>query len=72
MLCAVGSLATIGRFGIVAPAIATSLAYLASFTLKAFLFARATGLPLTRLLLVTPADLRRGGPPADRIGPAAP
>jgi O-antigen/teichoic acid export membrane protein len=71
VVCAVGSLATVGRFGMIGPAIATTLAYLISFSVKTALFVRATGIPVGSLLLLGPADLRRDTTSADHTGPAA-
>jgi len=68
VVCLVGSLATVGRFGMLGPAIATTLAYLVSFAVKSVLFVRATGISVGALLLVGPADLRRQDITADRGG----
>lgn len=55
-LCAVATFATVGRFGIIGPAIATTLAYLFSFGVKSVVFSRLTGLPLRDLLVFRPGD----------------
>lgn len=62
VVCAAGSLATVGRFGILGPAVATTLAYLVSFTVKSLLFARATNIGITSLLFIRRADFRRAEP----------
>lgn len=70
IVCAIGSLATVGRFGMLGPAVATTLAYAVSFSVKSFLFVRATGISASSLLLVGAADLRQAKPAADRGGTA--
>jgi O-antigen/teichoic acid export membrane protein len=70
VVCAVGSLATVGRFGMLGPASATTLAYLVSFSVKSFLFMRATGKNAGSLLLVGASDLRLRESAADRGGTA--
>lgn len=59
LVCTVGSLATVGRFGMLGPAIATTLAYLVSFAVKVLLFVRVTGIGPGSLLLLEWSDLRR-------------
>jgi O-antigen/teichoic acid export membrane protein len=71
VVCGVGSLATVGRFGMLGPAIATTVAYLISFSVKTALFVRATGISAGALLILSPADLRKDIAPADQAGPAA-
>jgi O-antigen/teichoic acid export membrane protein len=68
--CAAGSLATVGRFGMLGPSIVMSLAYLLSFAVKSSIFVRATGLSFRTLLLISPADFRVGESTPDRIGSA--
>jgi O-antigen/teichoic acid export membrane protein len=58
IVCAIGSLATVGRFGMTGPAVATTLAYLISFAVKSALFGRATGIKPAKLLVLRLADLR--------------
>jgi O-antigen/teichoic acid export membrane protein len=58
VVCAAGSLATVGRFGMLGPAIATTLAYLVSFSVKSLLFVRATRLGYGSLLVIGSADFR--------------
>jgi O-antigen/teichoic acid export membrane protein len=58
-VCAGGSLATLSRFGILGPAVATTVAYAVSFTVKAALFVRATGLRPMDLLVIRPSDFAR-------------
>jgi O-antigen/teichoic acid export membrane protein len=58
-LCAVGSLTTVGRFGMIGPGIATTIAYVISFAAKSYLFIRATGMSAASLLIPAPGDLRR-------------
>jgi O-antigen/teichoic acid export membrane protein len=70
VVCTVGSLATVGRFGMLGPSIATSIAYLISFGVKSVLFARATGITIGSLLLVGPADFRTREPQPERGDPA--
>jgi O-antigen/teichoic acid export membrane protein len=62
VVCAVGSLASVGHFGMLGPAVATTLAYLVSFGVKSALFVQATGIRLTTLLFAVPSDLRRHEP----------
>jgi O-antigen/teichoic acid export membrane protein len=71
VVCAIGSLATVGRFGMIGPALATTLAYLISFSVKSFLFVQTTGVNPGSLLLIGASDLRRAEKPADQTGPAA-
>jgi O-antigen/teichoic acid export membrane protein len=71
VVCAVGSLATVGRFGMIGPALATTVAYLVSFSVKSFLFVRTTGVNAGSLLLIGASDLRRVKASADQTGPAA-
>jgi O-antigen/teichoic acid export membrane protein len=59
IVCGVGSLATVGRYGMLGPAVATTLAYLVSFSVKTVLFVRATGIDARTLLLIGRSDLRR-------------
>jgi O-antigen/teichoic acid export membrane protein len=70
VVCAVGSLATVSRFGMIGPAIATTVAYLVSFSVKSVLFVRATGLSAGSLLFVGVSDLHRTETPIDQ-SPAA-
>ncbi len=70
LVCAVGSLLTVGRFGMIGPAIATTAAYLVSFSVKSALFVRATGKSPLSLLIIGWADLRRPQRSADRAGSA--
>jgi O-antigen/teichoic acid export membrane protein len=71
IVCAVGSLATVGRFGMIGPAIATTLAYLVSFSVKSVFFVRTTGIRAGMLLFVGASDLRRSETPLDQTGPTA-
>ncbi len=61
VVCTAGSVATVARFGIVGPAVATTVAYLLSFSVKAALFSRFTGLGPAALILFRFADLQKGG-----------
>jgi O-antigen/teichoic acid export membrane protein len=70
-VCAIGSLASVGRFGVIGPAVATTLAYLVSFSIKSTLFVQTTGVSPRSLLLIGVSDLRRAATPADQTGPAA-
>jgi O-antigen/teichoic acid export membrane protein len=70
VVCAVGSLATVGRFGMMGPAVATTLAYIVSFAVKTVFFVRSTGISAATLLLITPSDIRRGKATSDHAGPA--
>jgi len=70
VVCAAGSLATVGRFGMLGPAIATTLAYFVSFSVKSALFVRSTGKSPLALLFVGASDLRRSDAAADRTGSA--
>jgi len=65
-VCAGGSLATLSRFGILGPAVATTLAFAVSFSVKAVLFVRSTGLGVGDLLVIRRSDLTRG------VGPTEP
>jgi O-antigen/teichoic acid export membrane protein len=58
VLCALGSIATVGRYGMLGPAVATTLAYLVSFSVKSTLFVRATGIGWGSLLVVAASDIR--------------
>ncbi len=69
-VCTIGSLATVGRYGMLGPGIATSVAYIVSFAVKAAIFARLTGLSVRSLLLVGPADLPGREAKAENVGPA--
>jgi O-antigen/teichoic acid export membrane protein len=71
VVCGVGSLATVGRFGMLGPAIATTVAYFISFSVKTALFVRATGISAGSLLILNPADFHRDTAAADHTGPAA-
>lgn len=62
VVCAAGSLLTVNRFGMLGPAVATTLAYLVSFAVKSALFTGGTGMSAASLLLVGPSDLRRRRP----------
>jgi O-antigen/teichoic acid export membrane protein len=70
VVCAIGSLTTVARFGMLGPAVATTAAYLVSFSVKSVLFVRATGKSPLSLLVIGWADLRRRQPAADRAGSA--
>lgn len=70
VVCTVGSLATVGRYGMLGPGIATSAAYLVSFAVKSVIFARATGMSVRSILLVGPADLPGRKPAAEPVGSA--
>jgi O-antigen/teichoic acid export membrane protein len=70
IVCTVGSLATVGRFGMLGPAIATTSAYLVSFAAKVFLFTRVTGLGPGSLLVIERSDLRRNPATAEHPEPA--
>jgi O-antigen/teichoic acid export membrane protein len=59
VLCAAGSIATVGRYGMLGPAVATTLAYLISFSVKSTIFVRATGVSCGSLLVIGSSDLRR-------------
>jgi O-antigen/teichoic acid export membrane protein len=72
IVCAVGSLATLSRYGIYGPAIATTFAYLVSFTVKSLLFTRATGLRAADLLVVRPSDFRKSEDSSSRLPPRPP
>ncbi len=65
-LCALATFATVGRYGIIGPAIATTLAYMFSFGAKVWIFARLTKTPTRDLFLVRRDDLAalRGSPRA--------
>jgi O-antigen/teichoic acid export membrane protein len=61
-VCAVLTIATTGRYGIVAAAASMSLTCLVVMTALATIFVRATGIPLKRLLLVQREDLGHYAP----------
>lgn len=67
-LCAVATFATVGRYGIIGPAVATTLAYIFSFAAKISIFARLTKTPIRDLFIVRRDDfaaLRRSSRPID-------
>ena len=66
-LCALVTFATVGRYGIIGPAIATTLAYLFSFGAKISIFARLTKTPIRDLFVARRDDFAalRGSPPID-------
>ena len=72
-ICALTTFATVGRYGIIGPAIATTLAYLFSFGAKAIVFARSTGISARDLLVVKGEDFAalRGAPRAIDSGATA-
>ncbi len=70
IVCAVGSLTTVGHYGMIGPAIATTVAYLVSFSVKLLLFVRATSIGPAALLLVGPADFRPDKSAPERPGTA--
>jgi O-antigen/teichoic acid export membrane protein len=57
VVCALLTFATIHRYGINGAAAATSITYVAVVAVKAAIFMRATGTPLSRLVLVRREDL---------------
>ena len=67
-LCAVATFATVGRYGIIGPAVATTLAYIFSFAAKISIFARLTKTPIRDLFIARRDDfaaLRRSSRPID-------
>lgn len=74
-VCAITTVSTVGRYGIVGPAIATSLAYLVSFGLKAAFFANVTKTSARDLLVVRRSDFatlrRKEAQGQGRVDPSA-
>jgi O-antigen/teichoic acid export membrane protein len=58
LVCAAGTIAMAGRFGIVAAAASTSFTYLAVTAILITIFLRGTGISLQRLLLIQRDDVR--------------